>query len=150
LMAAFAIVALFEYLDDTVKTPEDLRLVHGAAPLGVIARFTGVRGRDGVSAGLITGMDAQSQVIESYRMLRTNVEYSPSTERARAVLITSCERGEGKSTTAANLALSLAQTGRRVVLVDADMRNPSLDRLFQADNAMGLSVLLHAEGSLVE
>jgi non-specific protein-tyrosine kinase len=148
LIVAAAIVALFEYLDDTVKTPEDVRQVMGASPLGIIARYSAGRGRTGA---LITGLDGRSQAIESYRMLRTNLDFSQSGDVAgRAVLITSCKRGEGKTTTAANLAIALAQTGRRVVLIDADMRNPSLHGLFNADNAMGLSVLLHAEQAAID
>jgi capsular exopolysaccharide synthesis family protein len=147
LIAAAGIIGLFEFMDDTVKTPEDLRQVFGAAPLGLVARYSPSRGHPG---GLITGMGNQSQALESYRMLRTNLDFSQSGDSGRAVLIASCSRGEGKSTTAGNLALALSQTGRRVVLVDADMRNPSLHTLFNIDNAMGLSVLLHTEGAILD
>jgi len=147
LIAAAGIVALFEYLDDTVKTPDDVSQVVGSSPLGLIARYSPSRGRAGA---LISGMDSHAQAIESYRMLRTNLDFAPASSTGQAVLITSCRRGEGKSTTAANLGLALSQTGRHVVLVDADMRNPSLHELFSADNAMGLSVLLHTEQAVVD
>jgi capsular exopolysaccharide synthesis family protein len=144
LILAAGIVALFEYLDDTVKTPEDVWQVVGAAPLGLIARFASGRGQ------LISGMDNRSQAIESYRMLRTNVDFTPGRDTAKSLLVTSSKRGEGKSTTAANLALALAQTGRHVVLIDADMRNPTLHQLFDTDNAMGLAVILHSRDAIVD
>jgi non-specific protein-tyrosine kinase len=146
LLVAAAVVAVIEYLDDTVKSPDDVSRAVGAPTLGAIARFEpqgGVtrRGRRGVVPRLLTSLDARSPIAEAYRMVRTNLEFARSGRPNQTMLITSSSPGEGKSTTAANLALILAQTGRRVVLVDADLRRPSLHRLFDAPNTSGLSTL---------
>jgi polysaccharide biosynthesis transport protein len=86
--------------------------------------------------------DPQSPVAESYRILATNVEFVNLDRDARTVMISSARREEGKSTTAANLAVALARAGRRVVLVDLDLRRPSLHRYFNPGSRPGLTHVL--------
>ena len=124
---------LLEYLDDTVKTPEDiekkLRLVH----LGVIPKL----GKDISPAEALT--DVRSGFAEAYRSVRTALQFSTESGVPAVLVITSTQPGEGKSTTAKSLARNFALLGKRVLLVDADLRNPSLHRVFDLDNSMGLS-----------
>jgi len=84
----------------------------------------------------------QFQIIESYKTVRANLLFSLSTLPSRIVLVSSAEPNAGKSYTTSNLAITMAQTGSRVLLIDADMRKPKLHKLFQRDNSQGLSKLL--------
>lgn len=91
---------------------------------------------------------SNSAVIEQYRMIRTNINFSLPTTDAQTILFTSAGKGEGKSTTASNIAIIYAEAGKRVLLVDADMRIPVLHLTFQQTNKIGLSNLLLAKGRL--
>lgn len=91
--------------------------------------------------GLILQNRPQSQAAEAFRSLRTSLQFLPA-ERLRAIVITSSGPGEGKSTCATNLAIALAKTGKRVLLVDADMRRPSLGAMFGLGRGTGLTHLL--------
>ncbi len=137
------IVALLEYLDDTVKTAEDVERSAGTALLGTVARFSHKWWQLGRKdqAPLISISDRWGPAAEAYRMLRTNIEFARAGRDQRVILITSSRAGEGKSTTASNLAVMLAQTGRTVVLVDADLRRPTLSEIFDVPNGTGLSTL---------
>lgn len=79
---------------------------------------------------------------ESYRTLRTNIQYSLFDKEIRTILVTSSEPGEGKSTTSGNLALSFSQAGKNVILIDCDLRKPSIHKKFKISNSVGLSDVL--------
>lgn len=83
--------------------------------------------------------EPKSVAAESYRTLRTNLQYSSFDEEYKVIVVTSSEAGEGKSTTAGNLALSLSQGDKKVALIDCDMRKPSLHKKFKVSNTRGLS-----------
>lgn len=91
---------------------------------------------------LITLEESKSQISEAYRTLRTNIQFTGVDSQIRKLLITSAGRREGKSTTVANLAVSMAQAGKSVLVIDADLRNPSQHKLFGLDNKQGLSIAL--------
>jgi capsular exopolysaccharide synthesis family protein len=91
---------------------------------------------------LITLEESKSPISEAYRTLRTNVQFTSVDSETKKILITSSGPREGKSITAANLAVSIAQTEKSVLLVDADMRNPTQHKIFGLDNSEGLSVNL--------
>ena len=91
---------------------------------------------------LVVETKPKSVIAESYRTLRTNIQYSSFDKKYKSIVITSSEQGEGKSTTAANLALSLAQGEKKVVLIDCDLRKPSIHKKFKVSNATGLSDVL--------
>ena len=96
----------------------------------------------------IVEKEPQSIAAESYRTLRTNVEYSSFDESLKTIVITSSEPGEGKTTTAGNLALSLASDGKKVILVDCDLRKPSIHKRFKISNGEGLSEIIIGKHSL--
>ena len=129
---------LIEYLDDTVKTADDIERVSGLSTLGAIARLKDAGG----SRQLIAWLQSRSPESEAYRTLRTNIQFSSVDKPVKTLLVTSSSPGEGKSTTAANLAVVLAQTGQRVILVDTDLRRPVLHKVFDVPNNAGLTTAL--------
>ena len=95
---------------------------------------------------LVTATLPKSPVAEAYRILRTNIQFSSLDNPPRTLLVTSPTPSEGKSTTLANLAVVMAQQGQRIVVVDTDLRRPTLHRLFQVPNHTGLTnALLHEQ-----
>lgn len=99
---------------------------------------------------VIMDVNPDSSIAEAYRTLRTNIEFSSVGKEMRIIMITSASRGEGKSTTAVNLAISLAQAGKKVLLIDADMRNSSIHRILRVDNKIGLANYLALQTELPE
>jgi protein-tyrosine kinase len=94
---------------------------------------------------LVTISNPRSPVAEAYRALRTNLEFSGLDKPLRSMVITSASPDEGKSTTLANLAVTIAQSGKRVILVDCDLRRPSLHQIFNVRNHMGVTDLIRDE-----
>ncbi|HPT79058.1 MAG TPA: CpsD/CapB family tyrosine-protein kinase [Candidatus Atribacteria bacterium] len=94
------------------------------------------------SSKLIANHSAKSVAAEAYKTLRTNIQYSSPDKSLKVILVTSFAQSEGKSTTAANLAITLAQSDKRVLLVDCDLRKPSLHRVFGIINAKGVTNVL--------
>ncbi len=143
LIIAAGLVLLMEYLDDTVKSEQDVERVSGLATLGVVMRFGRRAPRQPVS-----GCGSQNPVAEAYRSIRTSVQFATMERSGQVLLVTSANPLEGKSTTAANLAVTMAQAGKRVVLVDADLRRPTLHQVFNVENRAGLtSALLTGNGA---
>jgi non-specific protein-tyrosine kinase len=151
LLIACGIVALLEYLDDSIRSAGDAERAAGAYLLGSIPSLGRSRwplsSKDGTgtSATLVIGRNEYRRAEEAFRLVRTNLDYARRGSEGRVVLVTSSSPREGKSTTAANLALLLGQSGRRVVLVDADLRFPFLHRLFRVGQGPGLSTLLSGD-----
>jgi succinoglycan biosynthesis transport protein ExoP len=133
-----AAVLLLEYLDDTIKDSDDVQRVLNFPTLGSIARIANTRQ---LPDSLITFKHPRSPIAEAYRVLRTNLRFSGIENPSGALLVTSAGPAEGKTTTASNLAVTLAQGGRRVILVDADLRRPSIHKVFGLPNEIGLSNL---------
>jgi len=94
---------------------------------------------------LITVLDPRSPVSESYRTLRTNLDFSSIDEKLQVLIVTSAGPGEGKSTTITNLAVTFAQSERKVVLIDCDMRKPTAHHTFTLSNRVGLSSVLSSQ-----
>ena len=139
-LLGLGIAFLAEYLDDTVKTPDDVTRVAGLATLGTIAQLK----ESGGTRQLVAWLQAKSPESEAYRTLRTNIQFSSVDKPIRSLLVTSSGPGEGKSTTTANLAVVLAQTGQRVIVVDTDLRRPVQHKVFGVPNNVGMTTALLA------
>jgi capsular exopolysaccharide synthesis family protein len=148
LLAAVGIAFLAEYLDDTVTSADDVQEVAGLPTLGVIPVMSGDSKRSEIYR-LQTLLSPRSPVAEAYRTLRTNIEFASVDDPLRTVLVTSALPKEGKTTTAGNLAVVFAQAGRQVLLVDCDLRKPSLHQLFNVPNHTGLTTLFRDEAATV-
>lgn len=138
---------LLEYLDDTVKSPEDVQAAAQMPTLSGIAEYRAIEANAGP---LVTMEQPRSPISEAYRALRTAVLFTNVDKRIRTVLITSAGPSEGKSYTAANLAVVMAQAGHRVLLVDADLRRPTQHRIFKIPRGYGLTDLLVDMNASVE
>jgi len=137
---------LIEYLDRSFETSDDVRQILSLPTLGTIPRLQG-RER---TASLIASMLPASPSSESYRALRTNIRFASVDKPVTTLLITSAEPGAGKTTVTANLGTVCAQAGLQVVLIDADLRLPSLHQLFHLDKLTGLTDLLVGDVQNVE
>jgi capsular exopolysaccharide synthesis family protein len=143
---AYGIGLLLEYLRVTVKSSEEIERLTGLSTLGVIADIKGESPED----RLVTERHPRSPIAEAYRILRTNIDLSTEGNPIRTVVVTSAGPSEGKTTTAANLAIAVAQAGKRVILVDADLRRPALHRMFQQPNTKGVTTALQQDpGNMV-
>ncbi|HWN10304.1 MAG TPA: polysaccharide biosynthesis tyrosine autokinase [Pyrinomonadaceae bacterium] len=160
LALAFGVgLALFlEYLDDTIKNPNDIESGLRLPALAVIpmagkltsrlSPFTGVLHRGGESGKgpeLLINTDGPSQQAEAYKHLRTSLLLSTPGRAPKTLLVTSSVPAEGKTTTVVNTATVLAQTGAKVLVIDADMRRPRLHHVFGLSNTAGLSAILSSE-----
>jgi tyrosine-protein kinase len=143
LALGIALAFLRERLDDSLRGRLDLEANLAAPVLAVIPRVPGWRNKH--DARLVTREQPKSAVAEAYRTLRTSVSFLAAQRGLKVIMITSPAAGEGKTTTAANLALVLADAGKRVVLVSADLRKPRIHRFFGLQNDIGLSSVLAEE-----
>jgi capsular exopolysaccharide synthesis family protein len=137
---------LLEYMDETIKTPDDVEKKLRLPVLGVVPLLQ----RQSPSEAF---EEPRSAFSESYRSVRTALQFSTNQGIPPTLLITSALSGEGKTTSALSLARNVAQLGKRVLLVDADLRNPSIHQLLRCDQRVGLSNLLSGSadfGSVVQ
>lgn len=144
LLLAAGLIALAEHLDDGIRDSDAVMDATRLSTLGRITRMKGERGR-GEIYRLATMLYPRSEVAEAYRTLRTNIEFASVDSPIRTLLVTSSVPGEGKTVTAANLAVVFAQAGRQVLLVDADLRRPGGHVIFDLPNTKGLSTLLRSD-----
>jgi len=160
-MLGVATAFLREYMDTAVHTREDIQQLTGLPVLGLIPQIRDVppsgngRGRIAPASAngqsgtafemrLVTGRDPRNPVSEAYRSLRTNITFARPDKPPKALVITSPTPGDGKSTSAANLAVTLTQQGHKVLLVDADLRRGILNSVFGVEREPGLSNVLLA------
>ncbi|RMF99509.1 MAG: polysaccharide biosynthesis tyrosine autokinase [Acidobacteria bacterium] len=148
-----------EYLDDTIKTAEDVENYLGLPVLVVIPSMNAAQKRRLLLVGssdnepafknrselLIYDNSRSSSLSEAYRQLRTSILLSVAGHAPKSLLVTSSLPAEGKTTTAVNTAITLAQTGAKVLVIDADMRRPRIHSIFNISNREGLSNLLSSE-----
>ena len=142
-LLAAGIIFLITYLDNTVKTQQDVESAFDLPVLGVVQK-------DAEEAKLqITATDIKHhrRSAEMFRIISANLDFATVDNHARLLIVTSTQKGEGKSTTAAKLAMALAEAGKRVILVDADLRLPTIHRIFRLENLHGLTNLLVKDGA---
>ena len=144
LLVIAGVAFVVEQLDDSIKDPDAVEEVAGLSTLGSIVRMQSADGRREMYqlAGLLY---PRSSAAEAYRTLRANIEFASVDTPLHTLLVTSAASGEGKTVTASNLAVVIAQTGRTVLLVDADLRKPAVHRVFDLPNTAGLTTILRDE-----
>jgi capsular exopolysaccharide synthesis family protein len=135
--AGVGLAFLLEYLDNTIKTPDDIRLHLGAPMLGVISEMESKNPGPVLLQARPTGSFA-----EGYRVLRTALNYSWPERGPRVIVVTSTAPGEGKTLTSVNVALTLASSDGKVLLIDADLRKPQTHNLLKVGRRPGLSDVL--------
>jgi len=140
LVVGVGLAFFIEYLDTSVKTIDDVERSLQSPVLGVIPQ----------NVGLMIDEGAESPHAEAYRVLRTNLLFTRKDEKLNTVAVVSAGAGEGKSTTVCNLASVFAQGGQRVLMVDSDLRRPTLHKMLKVSNSLGLTNYLLKQNSLEE
>jgi capsular exopolysaccharide synthesis family protein len=138
LMLAAGLAFLIEYLDDTLKTPDDVERALDVPVLGFIAEM---QYKKKSAEEVYVSRQPRSPVSEAFRSLRTNLEFASVQKPIHTIVVSSPGPAEGKTTVAVNLAAIIALSGKRVALIDADMRRPCVHRLLGMPNRDGLSDL---------
>jgi capsular exopolysaccharide synthesis family protein len=127
---------ILEYMDDTLKTPQDIANVLGLPVVGYVVNESGMDKTDGTP---YVSANPRSPMAETFRTLRTNLEFASVDKSLKTILITSPGAGEGKTTVATNLAAVMAQANKRVILLEGDLRRPRVHRALGMSNQIGLS-----------
>jgi capsular exopolysaccharide synthesis family protein len=135
---------LLEYLDRSIKTTSDVERIFNLPVIGYIAEIL-----EEVSKSTYIADNPNSVLAESFRLLHSNIEFFRISHPLKTILITSPGQGDGKSTVASNLALSISQNAQDVILVDADLRRPAVHKSFEMDQAPGLSDVISNRADLI-
>jgi len=146
LATGVGLALLLEYLDDTIKLPEDMEKLLGLPVLGIIPL---TRADHGEELSLAENADLRSPFAEAHRSLRTTLQFSTPEGMPKVLLVTSTSVGEGKSTTALSLATHITQTGKTVLLIDCDLRKASLHKKLGVANDLGLTNYLAGDAQPV-
>lgn len=142
LFAGMLAALLREQMDDSIKHADEVEGVFGLPLLGWIPLTRQPKGDVLPSVALLAHTDPRSAFAEAYRSMRTSLQFSTANGAPKRFVVTSCGKGEGKTTTALALAINFAQLGQRVLLIDADMRKSAVHKALGMPNEKGLSNLL--------
>lgn len=145
LLAGVGVAMFLEYLDDTIQTTDDAEEALGLTTLGIIPW---VRSQE--QAQLVALTDPRSPASEAYRTLRTNIKFLSADSPLKTLAVTSAGPEEGKSTTIANMGVSFAQSGKKTLIVDTDMRKPTIHSIFGLPNTEGVSSILTGDRTIDE
>ena len=140
LLLGIGVALLWEALDSRVRSSDE---IEAGLDMPLLARLGAPRRRSGDGVAPVTLTQPGSVEAEAFRLLRANLTLAIDSSGARSIMVTSAVEGEGKSTTAANLAVALARTGKRVILADLDLRRPTIDRFFGLEDGPGLMDVVH-------
>lgn len=148
LATGFGLALFLEYLDNTIKLPDEIKEDLNIPYLGAVPAFSqnGIPHR--MPLDLVTIHSPKSPASESYRGIRTGILFSSADKSPQVIMVTSVSPLEGKTTSAANLSVTLANAESRVLLIDADMRRPRIHKIFEVDRKIGLSSVLVGTESL--
>jgi capsular exopolysaccharide synthesis family protein len=146
LLGGIGLAFAAEQLDTSITTQEQIEERLGLTFLGIVPNIE--RNRDGSAHDLVVHTQPKSAIAECLRAIRTNLLFMSPEKPLKTILVTSSGPQEGKTTTATSLAVTMAGSGNRVLLVDADMRRPRVHRVFGAPSSTGLSSLILGEGRL--
>ena len=135
---AAALIVLLEYLDDSFRTSDEVATSTGLSLLGAVRRYEGPTDE----MGLVAAKMPRTAIAEAYRVARANIQFMSVSGNLKILLITSARDGEGKTTTANNLATTFALAGQRVLLIDSDLRRPGLTKMMGMKDMPGLSTAL--------
>lgn len=161
-IAAFGLSIMLEIMDTSIRSIEDVNAVLGLEVIGTIPEMKFGKARGGrrrsshvaspndneIDACIVTQCDPKSPISEAYRALRTNFQFATIRQKPKTVMITSAVPGEGKTTTAVNMAVTIADLGVRVLLVDTDLRRPNVHRVLRMERGPGLADVLRGENEL--
>lgn len=147
LVVGIAVALVVERLDDRVKKPEELESLTQLPVLASIGRMP-QRGSEFYHVAAL--LYPRSGVAESFRSLRTNIGFAGLDTPVKTLVVTSAQDGDGKSTIAANLALVFAQAGNRTLLIDGDLRKPSIHEFFRIPNDSGVTTLLRMDDPKID
>lgn len=131
-----------EYLDNTIKTAEDIEKKILMPSLGLVPLYKSQKSQKNLPVEFISHSDTKSQVSEAYTSIRTFLLFSSAGKPPKVMMVTSPRKEEGKTTTSVNTAISLTKSASRVIIIDADMRRPKIHKVFNVSNTTGLSSFL--------
>lgn len=127
LIMSIFILHLFEYKDTKIKNPEDIIKYLGLQVLGILP---------------FNNLSEKDEIIEAYGSVRTNIKFLGSVKKMKTILVTSATKNEGKSSVVSNLAYSFATQGKKVLIIDGDLRTPAIHKIFEIDNKFGITDVL--------